>query len=151
MQCLRLRKPVLLSSHRIWLIFTTTRLFWPSFFLILKNALVVNSIGCMHLKLLEFLPCHMLVATTVMKSHVLFFHQRNLHKTKIKHQNLVPLHGRISHSCWLLQAHRARKEVPGCFSLTDASSKVSNTFYSPKWFPIHSMMSRVVPQASYLT
>ena len=66
--------------------------------------------------------------------------------------------GRISHTLWLLQTGRARKEDFRCFSLTATSSKVSNTSYSPNWITIHSivfssqsLMSRVMPQSSYLT
>ena len=63
---------------------------------------------------------------------------------------LIPK-GRISHSSCLLEVGGVRKEDPGCFSLTTTSSRFSNTFYSPNWIPIHSMIFRVVPQASYLT
>ena len=35
--------------------------------------------------------------------------------------------GRISHTCWLLQAGRARKEDQECVSLMAASSRVSDT------------------------
>jgi len=38
---------------------------------------------------------------------------------------------RISHSCWPLQPWKARKEDPKFFSLTVASFRVSNIFYSP--------------------
>jgi len=66
--------------------------------------------------------------------------------------------GRISHTCWLLQTRRARKEDSGCFSFMVASFRASNTSYPPNWIIIHSMVfssqscvSRIVPQASYLT
>jgi len=36
---------------------------------------------------------------------------------------LIP-NGRISHSCWPLQAWKARKEDSGCFSLMTTSSRV---------------------------
>jgi len=32
--------------------------------------------------------------------------------------------GEIGHSCWPLQAWKARKEEIGCFSLTNASSRI---------------------------
>ena len=74
-----------------------------------------------------------------MKNKILCLYMTSIHKSL---NILLPiLKDRISHTRWLLQTGRARKEDYGLFSLTAASSRVSNTSYSPNWITIHSMMS----------
>jgi len=72
------------------------------------------------------------------KNKILCLDITSIHKSL---NRLLPIpKDRISHTWWLFQTGRARKEDYECFSLTAATSRVSNTSYPPNWITIHLMV-----------